>query len=410
MIRALLAPLMLVFSGPLLPLTHAQEATKIEGIIAIVNDDPISFTDVRARARMLLLSLGGAEPTPEQVQQLTSQALDQLIDEKLKLQEAAEYDLEVSDDEINNSLERLARQSGLTREGLTDTIMQAGINPVSLEDQTRADIAWQRIMNGLYGSRIRISDNQIQDQLNRLELAAEKDQYQLSEIFLFAPEIEMRDDAITAANSIREQILAGAPFQLAAQRFSSAPTAATGGDMGWVTIEDLDEARAAEIALMSGPGLTEPIQVDDGVYIMLLRNKREPVEKSVLLDITRLAALNGSRDALNTMLEQISSCDDIMDLAEADPNIDASIIEDLDINNLSEEAGQIFVNMPIDTYTDALSLNGSASVTYLCAKSDFSGNLPGRDQIEDQLFAQQLSMVSNRSLRNLRREATIIRR
>ena len=410
MIRALLAPLMLVFSGPLLPLTHAQEATKIEGIIAIVNDDPISFTDVRARARMLLLSLGGAEPTPEQVQQLTSQALDQLIDEKLKLQEAAEYDLEVSDDEINNSLERLARQSGLTREGLTDTIMQAGINPISLEDQTRADIAWQRIMNGLYGSRIRISDNQIQDQLNRLELAAEKDQYQMSEIFLFAPEIEMRDDAITAANSIREQILAGAPFQLAAQRFSSAPTAATGGDMGWVTIEDLDEARAAEIALMSGPGLTEPIQVDDGVYIMLLRNKREPVEKSVLLDITRLAALNGSRDALNTMLEQISSCDDIMDLAEADPNIDASIIEDLDINNLSEEAGQIFVNMPIDTYTDVLSLNGSASVTYLCAKSDFSGNLPGRDQIEDQLFAQQLSMVSNRSLRNLRREATIIRR
>ena len=180
--------------------------------------------------------------------------------------------------------------------------------------------------------------------------------------------------------------------------------------MGWVTIEDLDEARAAEIALMSGPGLTEPIQVDDGVYIMLLRNKREPVEKSVLLDITRLAALNGSQDALNTMLEQISSCDDIMDLAEADPNIDASIIEDLDIKNLSEEAGQIFVNMPIDTYTDALSLNGSASVTYLCAKSDFSGNLPGRDQIEDQLFAQQLSMVSNRSLRNLRREATIIRR
>ncbi|MGB0262565.1 MAG: SurA N-terminal domain-containing protein, partial [Henriciella sp.] len=129
MIRDFLAPLLLVLSGPLLPLAQAQEATKIEGIIAIVNDDPISFTDVRARARMLLLSLGGAEPTPEQVQQLTSQALDQLIDEKLKLQEAAEYEVEVSDSDINNSLERLARQSGLTREGLTNTIMQAGINP-----------------------------------------------------------------------------------------------------------------------------------------------------------------------------------------------------------------------------------------------------------------------------------------
>lgn len=410
MIRAFLAPLLLVLSGPLLPLAQAQEATKIEGIIAIVNDDPISFTDVRARARMLLLSLGGAEPTPEQVQQLTSQALDQLIDEKLKLQEAAEYEVEVSDSDINDSLERLARQSGLTREGLTNTIMQAGINPTSLEDQTRADIAWQRIMNGLYGSRIRISDNQIQDQLNRLETAAEKDQYLLSEIFLFAPEIEMRDDAMTAAISIRDQITAGAPFELAAQRFSSAPTAATGGDMGWVTIEDLDEARATEIAAMSGPGLTAPIQVEDGVYIMLMKNKREPVEKSVRLDITRLAAIDGSRAALDATLEQISECSDIAELADADPNINASVIQDLDIKNLTNDAGQIFLDMPLDTYTEALSFNGSASVTYLCARTDFSGNLPGRDQIEDQLFSQQLSMVSNRSLRNLRREATIIRR
>ena len=50
----------------------APEAQQIEGIEAVVNDDPIS------------LSLGGQQPTPEQVQQITTQALEQLIDEKLQ--------------------------------------------------------------------------------------------------------------------------------------------------------------------------------------------------------------------------------------------------------------------------------------------------------------------------------------
>ena len=41
----------------------APEAQQIEGIVAVVNDDPISFTDVRQRAQLLLLSLGGQQPT-----------------------------------------------------------------------------------------------------------------------------------------------------------------------------------------------------------------------------------------------------------------------------------------------------------------------------------------------------------
>ena len=129
----------------------APQVQQIEGIVAVVNDDPISFTDVRQRARLLLLSLGGQTPTPEQIQRFTTQALEQLIDEKLQLQEAAEYEVEISESEISSSIARLAQQSGITRDALVQSLIQAGVNPVSLEEQTRADIAWRRIMGGLYG-------------------------------------------------------------------------------------------------------------------------------------------------------------------------------------------------------------------------------------------------------------------
>ena len=127
----------------------APEVQQIEGVVAVVNDDPISFTDVRQRARLLLLSLGGQQPTPEQIQQFTTQALEQLIDEKLQLQEAAQYEVEVSDADIASSIDRLASQSGISRDALLQSLIQSGVNPNSLEEQTRADIAWRRIMGGL---------------------------------------------------------------------------------------------------------------------------------------------------------------------------------------------------------------------------------------------------------------------
>ena len=43
----------------------APERLALEGVAAIVNDRPISYSDVRQRARLLLLSLGGQQPTQE---------------------------------------------------------------------------------------------------------------------------------------------------------------------------------------------------------------------------------------------------------------------------------------------------------------------------------------------------------
>ncbi|MEM8637088.1 MAG: peptidylprolyl isomerase, partial [Pseudomonadota bacterium] len=46
----------------------------------------------------------------------------------------------------------------------------------------------------------------------------------------------------------------------------------------------------------------------------------------------------------------------------------------------------------------------------LCDRVDGVANMPSRDQIEDQLFGRELGMISDRELRNARREATILQR
>ena len=415
MIRSIVLTSLMVLTGTCA--MHAQTAPpaapasqQIEGIIAVVNDDPISFTDVRQRAQLLLLSLGGQQPTQEQIQQITTQALEQLIDEKLQLQEAAEYEVEISDDEIASSIGRLAQQSGLSRDDLVQSLIQSGINPISLEEQTRADIAWRRIMGGLYGSRIRISDNQITEQIKRLQADALKEQYLVAEIFLYAPLDTDKAQALTAANSILDQLRAGAQFEVAAQRFSSAPTAATGGDMGWVVIEDFDDARRQALQSMSEPGLTDPIQVEDGIYIMNIRNRRDPSQSSTLVDVTRISVSDGSETSLKDAVAEISDCDGIDAIVDADDNLRAVSLTDLNVDDLGVEGKSMVESTGIGEATDIFAQSGTLAVMFVCDRKSDVQAVPNREQVEDRLYSQQLGMISERSLRNLRREATIIRR
>ncbi|MEL7130345.1 MAG: hypothetical protein AAGK23_12440 [Pseudomonadota bacterium] len=44
----------------------------------------------------------------------------------------------------------------------------------------------------------------------------------------------------------------------------------------------------------------------------------------------------------------------------------------------------------------------------LCARQDGIESLPSRDQVENRLFGQELGMISDRELRNSRRNATIL--
>ncbi|NBC21761.1 MAG: peptidylprolyl isomerase [Alphaproteobacteria bacterium] len=397
-------------SQPTLDETPASpDSLPLEGIAAIVNDTPISYSDVRERARLLLMSFG-SQPNQEQIQQITGQALEQLIDEKLQLQEAAEYEVEVASEDIDSAIQDMARQSGATRDQLVQQLLAAGVNPSSLEQQMRADIAWRRVMSGLYGSRIRISENQVDERLQQLRTSSSETQYRISEIFLYAPDASSQAQALEAAASIRAQLEQGAPFEMAAQRFSSSPTAATGGDMGWVTLEDIDPALAEAVSEMEGPGLSEPIAAGEGVYLLAVRNRRAPQDVQSVVSLTRLASQTGEREALVDAMDRISGCDDIETVARETDGLSAASLGRIALSELSEDAADRIAATATGEATDIFETGGRLSVMYVCERGESGGNLPGPDQVENQLFGQQLSMISERALRNLRREATIIRR
>ena len=410
MIRSLLSVLAFVSmsTSAFSQAAEQPDILQLEGVAALVNDEPISFFDVRQRAQMLMVTLS-VQPSPEVLQQLLGNALEQLIDEKLQLQAAEEIELEVSKDRMENSLNRIAEQSGSSMEQLTEEFNRAGISMSTLENQIRADIGWQDMMRGRFGRNIRISKARIDRQMDVFRTDSKRTSYQLAEIFLYAPSDEEKLQAQTAAITLIEQLQAGTPFRSMAQQISSAPTAAAGGDMGWVAHEDLDPNIAAVVTKAQGPGILEPIVAEDGVYIIALRAKREPQEEVSLLSLMQIVASDNDIETLEAAMDDIDSCDAVKSVADRNNNIIMADLGTVNIVDLAPAPQQLLTDVAAGELTIPFESPRGWSSIAVCSRKDGAQNLPSDDQIENQLYGRELNMISDRELRNARLEATIVR-
>jgi peptidyl-prolyl cis-trans isomerase SurA len=383
---------------------HAQVS---EGIAAIVNEDVITTWDVRQRATLLLAS-ADLEPTRENQQRAQAQALRDLIDETLQLQEAARYDIEVTDEQIDEEIDRIAEQAGVTRLALEQQLLAAGIRAQTLRDQIHAEVAWRRVVNGLYGGRIRISNNEIDATQARIAASAQQVQFQVSEIFLPAESAEEVAEARANAQILLEEMQRGAPFPLVARQFSASASAVAGGDMGWISQGELAPELQNVLDRLQPGQVSTPIVTTRGVYILALRDRREGLAAgTATVSLLRLTAPAASRDALERARGRVSACAGLASAADPVPGADIQDLGFTPENLLSPEMrtriAPLQDGQPSDVYQDG----ANVAIDVLCLRDASAAGVPSRDDIENRLWEEELTMLANRHLRDLRRESSI---
>jgi peptidyl-prolyl cis-trans isomerase SurA len=164
--RAALAALAFAIAAAIVaPQAAAQSAIRV-----LVNDDPVTTFDVQNRARMLRLFSGGRAGE--------EQAVEQLIDEKLMLQEATRRGVTVSDEEVDAEFADRARQAGATPEQFRQAFGQAGVDPDTFRDFLRANMAWGEIVRARFRATVDVSDTEVAAALARKEPDAAEDEAQ----------------------------------------------------------------------------------------------------------------------------------------------------------------------------------------------------------------------------------------
>jgi peptidyl-prolyl cis-trans isomerase SurA len=138
-----LAPVLL--HGP----AGAQQVT------VVVNGDPITSYDIEQRSRFLELSSHKQPPRQEVV--------DELINDKLKIQVAKRYKLDITDNDVNAAFANMGKRMRLSAEQLTQVLAQNKVDATTLKARIHAEIAWTQIVRGKFASTLQVSDKDIRD-------------------------------------------------------------------------------------------------------------------------------------------------------------------------------------------------------------------------------------------------------
>jgi peptidyl-prolyl cis-trans isomerase SurA len=360
----------------------------------------------------LLMVTSGMQPTQENLPQLEQEALRSLIDEHVQMQElrrvekAQKITIISTDKEIDEQIEDIAKGNNMTGQQLTQQLAAQGVGVDTWRAQIRADSSWQSWIQGRYGSRLRIGDDQVKAFERRQADAASKPQYQVSEVFIDSVRVGGMDTALNGAKQLVSQMQQGAPF----------PTAANGGDAGWVGLGEMPPEVDAALEQLRPGQLSAPIPVRDGVYIIYLREKRSGA-KAALVDLKQVAvalpkdASQAQVDAANKVLldlkPKIANCETLEATAGKVDGVVAGDLGEAEITDLAPAFQEAANTLKVGQISDPIRTDAGLHLIAVCGKRQSGGAAPTHDQIENRLRGQQLALISKRYLRDLRNSATI---
>ncbi len=233
-------------------------------IVAVVNSEPVTASEVRRRVDGLIQRLsrqGGDRPSAAEIER---EALDQLIAERTQLQRAREIGLKVDDTTLNQAELSVAEQNQLTLEQLRQRLREQGTTPEQFRDQLRQDILLQRVREREVESPLRVTDRDLDDYLleRRSQAVATPAEVNLGHILVRVPEgasPQVVAERLSRALRASEQVkAAGSNFAAIAREFSDAPEASTGGEMG-LRAQDrypalfIESTQALKVGEVAGP-------------------------------------------------------------------------------------------------------------------------------------------------------------
>jgi peptidyl-prolyl cis-trans isomerase SurA len=333
------------------------------------------------------------------------------IEEKQK-----DLHLQATPKEIDEEIQGMAEQNNIKPAQLLGTLKAAGVQPQTLREELGAQLAWRHYMGGRFGSSIRIGDEQIAEAEARILASSQKAQYLLSEIFIDASRVGGQKAAEDGADQLIAQMQKGAPFQAVARQFSALPTAANGGDSGWLTSAEIQAPIETALETMRPGQMSGPIPVTDGVYIVLLRDKRAGA-KATLIDLKQAAVrlpenasaadVAAATEKLDALKATFTSCKDLEADASKVTGVVAGDLGQTDITDLSPDFRQVVDTLKVGQIGGPVRTKAGLHLVAVCGRHASGAHAPTHDDIENRLYGEQLSMISRRFLRDLRNSATI---
>jgi peptidyl-prolyl cis-trans isomerase SurA len=161
-----------------------------------------------------------------------NKVMQNMIDEKIKFQEADKLGVKVSDAEIREAYVNFEKSNGLPNGKFLDVLKEYKISKDVFMAQIKANLLWNKLVHSKASRSVGVSDRELDDEFKRIKKDMKTSKYMVSEIVISRKDAKHIDELV--------EILQTDPrFELYAVQFSQSASAPSGGKLGWVSAGQL---------------------------------------------------------------------------------------------------------------------------------------------------------------------------
>ena len=299
----------------------------LDRVIAVVDSGIIMESQLNSRVEEILVRLKSDKAELPPLNLLEEQVLDRLIIEEIQLQLAERAGIKISDSELNQTLARVASQNNLSLEDFRIKLEGEGTSYKSFRDTIRKELIIQRVQRGKVGSKIDISEQELENFINSEEGKTQlAEQYNVQHILLAvksnSSELETTEIK-NNAESLIKRINDGENFEKLAASYSSGQNALEGGFLGWRSSAELPSLFADAVLDMKVGEVSTPLKSGAGFHILKLIDKRgntvkfldQTLARHILVQPSEIRTENQAEELINSIYQRLVEGEDFKQLA-----------------------------------------------------------------------------------------------
>ena len=334
-------------------------------------------------------------------------ARSQLVDDRLKQAAIDMVGLQLSQDELEVELAAFAQRANLSLDQFLDILRQNGIDQATFEEFVRIGITWRNYIRARFGSRVQVTEAEIDRAIGRVGFGRSGVEVLLSEIIIPAPPPQA-NQAMARAQQIA-RLTSTAAFSAQARNVSALPSRDNGGRLGWLPITNYPPQLQSIILALDIGEVTAPISIPNGVALFQMRGVREVESQRPVPDAVDYAAFYvSSQSEATAVSERVDTCDDLYGEARGLP---AERLErdTLPLGEIPQDVALELARLdPGEVSTNLTRAEGETTVVLMLCSRQFGGAQDiDRNAVRSQIRSQRLGSLADALVEDLRAAATI---
>ena len=407
-----LVPVMFTGNQPL-------KASENISVVALVNGEPITSLDIKNRINFIG-SITGLEVNNSTIDDIRRDALQNLIDEKIKIQQARQ-DVPA----ILSAARRKARElvdTNFAANGVPgkQALSARGISSKTIQEKFYADVLWSNVLSSRFARQFNTLDQTAEQEQIRIKNSMSEPQVKLSEIILLPTPKRSFQQTLGLANKIVDALRKGADFSAIAQQYSVAGSATKGGSLGWLFTSQLPTKLQDGLGIAESGAVLSPIIDDNQIVIVrkeglrangLLDPKTTMISLSRAIQPLNIGASSSDKlaaaERLTSQAKSLKNCGEIEALNKDLGSKLPSSLGRLQLGTLSPKLQQEIKGLNTGDKSRALPFTEGMVVFMVCERINPNASIPTIKQIKAKQADKLLSILSGRYLLRLQRNAVI---